>query len=75
LIEERLASVVAATPAEIIVVDGCSTDRTLDIVGGLWDPHPERFHSTFAQLMAQDALMALIGQEPPTDTRYPSGVR
>jgi hypothetical protein len=26
-------------------------------------------------LMAQDALMALIGQEPPTDTRYPSGVR
>jgi glycosyltransferase involved in cell wall biosynthesis len=33
-IEECLASVVAAAPAEIIVVDGCSTDRTLDIVGG-----------------------------------------
>ena len=33
LIEECLASVVAAEPSEIIVVDGCSTDRTLDIVG------------------------------------------
>ena len=32
-IDECLASVVAATPAEIIVVDGCSTDRTLEIVG------------------------------------------
>jgi glycosyltransferase involved in cell wall biosynthesis len=32
-IEECLASVVAAEPSEIIVVDGCSTDRTLDIVG------------------------------------------
>jgi O-antigen/teichoic acid export membrane protein len=32
-IEECLASVVAAAPAEIIVVDGCSTDRTLEIVG------------------------------------------
>ena len=33
-IEDCLASVVAAAPAEIIVVDGCSTDRTLDIVAG-----------------------------------------
>jgi glycosyltransferase involved in cell wall biosynthesis len=32
-IDECLASVVQAAPAEIIVVDGCSTDRTLDIVG------------------------------------------
>lgn len=32
-IEDCLASVVKAAPAEIIVVDGCSTDRTLDIVG------------------------------------------
>jgi glycosyltransferase involved in cell wall biosynthesis len=31
-IDECLASVVAAAPAEIIVVDGCSTDRTLEIV-------------------------------------------
>lgn len=33
-VDECLASVVAAAPAEIIVVDGCSTDRTLDIVRG-----------------------------------------
>ena len=32
-IGDCLASVVAAAPAEIIVVDGYSTDRTLDIVG------------------------------------------
>jgi glycosyltransferase involved in cell wall biosynthesis len=32
-IDECLASVVKAEPAEIIVVDGCSTDRTLEIVG------------------------------------------
>jgi glycosyltransferase involved in cell wall biosynthesis/O-antigen/teichoic acid export membrane protein len=32
-IEECLASVVKAGPAEIIVVDGCSTDRTLELVG------------------------------------------
>lgn len=31
-IDECLASVVAAAPAEIVVVDGCSTDRTLEIV-------------------------------------------
>jgi glycosyltransferase involved in cell wall biosynthesis len=31
-IDECLASVVAAAPAEIIVVDGCSIDRTLEIV-------------------------------------------
>ncbi len=33
VIEDCLASVVASAPAEIIVVDGCSTDRTLDLVG------------------------------------------
>ncbi len=32
-IDECLASVVESGPAEIIVVDGCSTDRTLEIVG------------------------------------------
>ena len=32
-IEECLASVVKAGPAEIIVVDGCSTDGTLELVG------------------------------------------
>jgi glycosyltransferase involved in cell wall biosynthesis len=32
-IEDCLDSVVKAAPVEIIVVDGCSTDRTLDIVG------------------------------------------
>jgi glycosyltransferase involved in cell wall biosynthesis len=31
-INECLASVVASAPAEVIVVDGCSTDRTRDIV-------------------------------------------
>lgn len=42
------------------------------LVGGR---DPCRFRQTFGQLMAQDALIALIGQEPPTDTRYRSGVR
>lgn len=33
-LQDCLESLLAERPAEIIVVDGCSTDRTLDILGG-----------------------------------------